>query len=185
MTSTRHAMKPVLCTACNDDRSRLVRGDADRPDAYMCGRCPYGHTTHDEIAATLEPGQVLRYHDGSLHAVTPPHSGGSARHTAPEGLTAYTLGVVRLIEEKQLHGTWHTLKGAHHFHFGPRGPHGPFGSLTIGARTGKILRSRITQSGGNPTKAEGTNAVRTHVTSLNTNHCPPRCNAATGADCQP
>ncbi|MFG2986175.1 hypothetical protein ACGFYQ_33825 [Streptomyces sp. NPDC048258] len=180
MSSTRYAWSPMRCTTCSDDSSQFVLNDSDRTDSFRCTRCQvHGHLPYvhiEELADRLKPGQTLALRSGALHIGTPVQSPGSARHEAPEGLTVFTLGVVRLAEEKELSGTWHTLGKAHHFHFRASCMHGVFGSITIGARTGKILRGQLTHGrGAHRVEEKGTNAVRSLLSGVTPPSCPPSC----------
>ena len=107
----------------------------------------------------------------------------SAAHK-PEGLTAYTKGIVELAEAKGLRPMWRTGRARHELILSTPGPHGPSGCIVVGARTGKVLRGEITHgAGGSITPAKGTHAVRRLLAALTPSACPPLCPASSTESC--
>ncbi|MEV7840537.1 hypothetical protein AB0O77_25430 [Streptomyces albidoflavus] len=104
---------------------------------------------------------------------------------APRVSTRYTLGIIRLAADKDLRPAWGLPHGnSSRIRLKARGPHGPFGSITVGRRSGKVLRAEvIPYTGAAPRRAEGAAAVRALLASLPRATCPARCPAPTPAAC--
>ncbi|MGG7574165.1 hypothetical protein [Streptomyces sirii] len=103
------------------------------------------------------------------------------------GLTAYTVGVIRLAEAKGLRPTWGQPRGnARRIILNAVGPHGAFGSITIGRSSGKVLRAEVVH--GNDARgacrAQGTNAVRVLLNGVPRSTCQPGCAAPSTAACR-
>ena len=103
------------------------------------------------------------------------------------GLTAYTVGIVRLAEAKGLRPTW----GQPHGHtrritLNAVGPHGAFGSIVIGRTSGKVLRAEVIHGNDakRPSRAKGTNAVRILLNGVHRSACQPGCAAPSSTDCR-
>ncbi|MDW6058145.1 hypothetical protein SAZ11_08585 [Streptomyces sp. FXJ1.4098] len=180
MTDT-YIWKPAICYVCADPNSRLAPGDSDRADILICNRCPAnGHTPYRdwlEVAAALTPPQKLAVQADMLMVGTP---------AEPDGLTPYTRGVADLAESKRLRPTWRTGKVTHTLVLSSPGPHGASGHITVGARSGKILRALLKYPSGSVTtqaKATGTNAVRELLAGLSPSQCPPGCDAPSADAC--
>ncbi|MEU1592722.1 hypothetical protein ABZ468_07645 [Streptomyces sp. NPDC005708] len=116
----------------------------------------------------------------------------AAPAAAPEeldvtGLTAYTVGIIRLAESKGLRPSWTKPHGkARRLIINGTGPHGTFGLLEIGKTSGKVLRGHVTYgNGGRTKKAQGTNAVRALLADLTLTQCSPGCNAFDDRGCRP
>ncbi|MGW3628031.1 hypothetical protein [Streptomyces sp. NPDC000880] len=103
------------------------------------------------------------------------------------GLTAFTVGIIRLAESKGLAPSWTKPHGnTRRLIVNGTGPHGTFGTITIGKTSGKVLRAELIHgNGGSAVKAQGTNAVRALLTSLSVTYCQRDCTAATDAACRP
>ncbi|WP_030780726.1 hypothetical protein [Streptomyces sp. NRRL S-920] len=103
------------------------------------------------------------------------------------GLTAYTIGIIRLAEAKELRPTWGPPRGnARRLYLNADGPHGAFGVITIGRTSGKVLHAEVVH--GNDAretcKAKGTNAVRALLNNVPRSTCPPDCTAPSSAACR-
>ncbi|MGC5042427.1 hypothetical protein ACLQ16_03820 [Streptomyces albidoflavus] len=103
------------------------------------------------------------------------------------GLTAYTIGIIRLAEAKGLRPTWGQPRGnSRRIILNAIGPHGAFGSITIGRTSGKVLRAEIVH--GNDARgacrAKGTNAVRVLLNGVSRSACQPDCTAPSSAACR-
>ncbi|WP_327391344.1 hypothetical protein OG728_38340 (plasmid) [Streptomyces microflavus] len=90
---------------------------------------------------------------------------------APLGLTTYTQGIIDLAVSKKLHLSWQTGKTRHLLHLTGDNNSGVKVHMTIGARSGKVLRATLTTPAddGNGTTqktAIGTNNVRALLTPL-------------------
>ncbi|WP_445517348.1 hypothetical protein [Streptomyces sp. NEAU-174] len=180
MTDT-YIWKPATCYVCADPDSRLAPGDSDRPDILICNRCPaHGHPPYRDlldVATALTPPQKLAMRADTLMVGTP---------AEPDGLTPYTLGVANLAESKRLRPTWRTGKVTHTLVLSSPGPHGVSGHITVGARSGKILRALLeypTDSITAQANATGTNAVRELLAGVSPSQCPPNCDAPTVDTC--
>ncbi|MFV8133170.1 hypothetical protein [Streptomyces syringium] len=186
MSPTHYTWSPLRCTKCVDPDAQFVPEDSDCPDSLLCTKClQHGHLpyiTTSELRGHLTPGQVLGFHDGVMHVGTPQTD---TDNQAPEGLTAYTRRVVELAESKVQRATWKPGKASHLLVLRSSGPHGPLGHITIGARSGKVLRAELAygRSGGRREYAEGTNAVRALLAALPVTTCPPHCQAETPEAC--
>ncbi|MER6109298.1 hypothetical protein [Streptomyces hirsutus] len=102
-------------------------------------------------------------------------------------VSAYTVGIIRLAESKGLRPTdGGAHRGVRRIHLNAGGPHGTFGTIQIGQRSGKILRAEVIQgNGGTPRRAKGTNAVRALLTDTRAHSCPDRCTAFSADSCRP
>ncbi|MEU8911736.1 hypothetical protein [Streptomyces nigrescens] len=103
------------------------------------------------------------------------------------GLTAYTAGIIRLAEAKGLRPTWGQPHGnSRRIILNAVGPHGAFGSITIGRTSGKVLRAEVVH--GNDARgacrAQGTNAVRVLINGVARSACKPGCGATSSAACR-
>jgi hypothetical protein len=179
VSATKYTWQPASCPTCNDPEARLVSGDSDRADIMICTRCPHhgGPSYHDPrtLLSSLAAGQVLAMRDEILCVGTP---------ATPEGLSKYTLGLVRLAQSKGMRATWTAGKRTHHLHLSCLGPHGASGFITVGANSGRILRGHITHGNDGPTvHAEGTTAVRALIAPLTPSQCPPYCDAKNTEAC--
>lgn len=77
------------------------------------------------------------------------------------GVTAYTVGIIRLAEARGLRPTWGQPRGnTRRIILNAVGPHGAFGSITVGRTSGKVLRAEVVH--GNDARgarrAQGTKA---------------------------
>src|SRR5690606_22922307 len=77
------------------------------------------------------------------------------------GLTAYTVGVIRLAEKEGLRPSdGGTYRGVRRIVLNAGGQHGTFGTLHIGARSGNVLRAELIHgNGGTPRRAQGATNV--------------------------
>jgi hypothetical protein len=103
------------------------------------------------------------------------------------GLTAYTVGILRRAHAAGLRPVWGQPRGnARRIVLNGPGPHSAFGSLTIGAKTGKVLRAEIVY-GNDPDArvvvAAGANAVRDVIGGLSPSVCREDCAASSTAVC--
>ncbi|WP_406153047.1 hypothetical protein OG217_05145 [Streptomyces sp. NBC_01023] len=94
------------------------------------------------------------------------------------GITGYTVGIIHLAEAKGLRPAWGQPHGnARRIVLNSVGPHGAFGSITIGRTSGKVLRAEVVH--GNHSrgacKAKGTNAVRALLNGVTRSTCKPGC----------
>ncbi|MFE3139694.1 hypothetical protein [Streptomyces scopuliridis] len=104
------------------------------------------------------------------------------------GLTAFTVGIIRLAETKGLRPTWGQPHGnSRRIVLNADGPHGAFGSITIGRTSGKVLRAEVVH--GNDARgacrARGTNAVRVLLNGVSRSACQPACTALSSDACRP
>ncbi|MFB8442688.1 hypothetical protein ACFC7A_26920 [Streptomyces niveus] len=176
MRPATHTWRPAACSTCQDPEARLVRGDSDRTDIVLCTRClEHGHLPYyapQDLVKELAPTQVLACSSGFLQIGTP---------LPPDGLAPSTARVVDLAETKALRPGWRTGRVRHDLILSAPGPHGPAGWITVGARSGKILRGTITSA--TTRHAKGVQAVRALIAALPAAPCPPLCDAATVEDC--
>ncbi|WP_240364073.1 hypothetical protein [Streptomyces sp. S1D4-20] len=102
------------------------------------------------------------------------------------GLTAYTIGIIRLAQDKGLRPSWSGIyRGARRITLNAGGMHGTFGTIQIGKTSGKVRRAEIIHgNGGTPRRAQGTNAVRALLTTATPHTCPENCTASS-ASCRP
>ncbi|MFD3514844.1 hypothetical protein [Streptomyces sp. NPDC058657] len=102
------------------------------------------------------------------------------------GLTPYTVGIIRLAEAKGLRPTWAPPYGnARRIILNAEGPHGTFGSITVGRKSGKVLRTELIRGNdGRPYGAKGTNNVRHLINGVPVSACQPGCDAFSTADCR-
>ncbi|MFE0058748.1 hypothetical protein [Streptomyces sp. NPDC059003] len=103
------------------------------------------------------------------------------------GLTAYAVGIVRLAEAKGLRPAWGRPRGnSRRIVLNAIGPHGAFGSITIGRTSGKVLRAEVIH--GNDARgacrAEGTKAVRVLLNGIPRSACSTGCAAPSSAACR-
>lgn len=101
------------------------------------------------------------------------------------GLTAYTVNLIRLAEAKGLRPVWgQPRSNSRRIVLNADGPHGAFGSITVGKASGKVLRAEVVH--GNDARgacrAEGTNAVRVLLNGVTRSTCQPGCTSS--ADCR-
>ncbi|MFJ5951372.1 hypothetical protein [Streptomyces noursei] len=104
------------------------------------------------------------------------------------GVTAYTAGVVRLAQAKGLRPTWGQPRGrARRIILDAVGPHGAFGSITIGRASGKVLRAEVIHGNDakDPCHATGTNAVRALLMGVTLSACRQGCTAESSIACRP
>lgn len=104
-----------------------------------------------------------------------------------DGLTSYTVGIIRRAHAAGLRPAWGTPRGkARRVTLNGPGPHSPFGSITIGVTSGKVLRAEIIY-GNDPdavrTVVQGANAVRDLVATLSPSRCPEGCTAVNAIVC--
>jgi hypothetical protein len=106
--------------------------------------------------------------------------------TAPIDLTAYTIGIIQLAQDKGLRPAWSGVyRGARRITLNAGGPHGTFGTIHVGKTSGKVLRAEIIHgNGGTPRRAKGTNAVRALLATITPHTCPENCTAS-AASCRP
>lgn len=175
--ATTYAWRPAACSVCQDPQARLVRGDSDRTDIILCTHCPlYGHLPYQHpqnLVATLAPTQVLAMRGGFVQI-------GTTR--PPEGLAPSTRRLLDLAAAKALRCGWRPGRIRHDLIVSVPGLHGPIGRITVGARSGRILRGWITACGTTRT-ARGARAVRSLITALPTVSRAHRCTADTAGDC--
>ncbi|WP_435244294.1 hypothetical protein [Streptomyces sioyaensis] len=104
------------------------------------------------------------------------------------GVTAYTVGIIRLAEAKGLRPTWGQPRGnTRRIILNAVGPHGAFGSITVGRTSGKVLRAEVVHSNDarGACRAQGTNAVRVLLNGVSRSTCQPGCTAPSSAACRP
>ncbi|MGA5127791.1 hypothetical protein ACPCAG_31375 [Streptomyces pseudogriseolus] len=103
------------------------------------------------------------------------------------GLTPYTVGVIRLAEREGLRATdAGTHRGVRRIALNAGGKHGTFGTLQIGARSGKVLRVELIHGNdGTPRRAQGAMNVRLLLAAERIHACPDDCTAFTTAACRP
>lgn len=78
------------------------------------------------------------------------------------GLTAPTVGVIRLAHAQGLRPAWGAPRGnVRRIVLNFPSSHGPFGSIQIGRKSGRVLRAEIVPGNGRAAiHPHGTNAVR-------------------------
>ncbi|MFI9311211.1 hypothetical protein [Streptomyces triculaminicus] len=78
-SSPRYTWEPLLCTTCQDPRSRFGRDFDDPNNAFVCTTCTvHGHMPYvsgAELAGRLAPGQILKVRTWALHVGTPFRTG--------------------------------------------------------------------------------------------------------------
>lgn len=103
------------------------------------------------------------------------------------GLTPYTVGVIRLAEKEGLRPSeGGTRRGVRRIVLNAGGKHGTFGTLQIGARSGKVLRVELIHGNdGTPRRAQGPMNVRLLLCAEYIHACPDDCTAFTTNRCRP
>lgn len=101
------------------------------------------------------------------------------------GLTAYTVGIIRLAESKGLRPHWGQPRGnVRRIVLNAVGPHAAFGSIQIGKTSGKVLRAEIIPGNeGAAIRPKGSNGVRAALKDLPAAVCPDGCDARSAAVC--
>jgi hypothetical protein len=104
-----------------------------------------------------------------------------------DGLTVYTVGIIRLAESKGLTASWGKPHGnSRRLLLNGVGPHGTFGHVEIGRRSGKVLRATLVLgNGGRSVSAEGVAAVREVIGLVRKTYCTPDCTASSDSGCRP
>lgn len=148
--------------------------------------CPVGALSRPAApTSTPQPGQPLQQQEST--AATEPIPGAGEGAIDLTGLTRYTVGIVRLAEEKNLRPSWGQPHGrTRRINLNAVGPHGAFGSIVIGRTSGKVLRAEVIH--GNDAKiarsAKGTNAVRVLLNEVRRSTCPSGCHAPSSVACR-
>ncbi|PNG16078.1 hypothetical protein, partial [Streptomyces cahuitamycinicus] len=103
------------------------------------------------------------------------------------GLTAYTVGIIRLAEKEGLRPSeGGTHRGVRRIALNAGGKHGTFGTLQIGKRSGKVLRIELIHgNGGIERRAQGPSNVRLLLAAERVHACPDGCTAFTTNRCRP
>ena len=168
-----------------DDASRILGRDSRVIDAIPLHDPESGTCLHSDLVQAQRDGHdtLTISLDGDVMEM---RTLATPKPVAPDGLTAYSLGIVDLAASTKLRLTWQTGKSRHLLHLAGGGPHGVTGHVVIGARSGKVLRAVITcPSGQGPVQrtAEGTNNVRALLGSLSPSPCSPGCTAPNVTAC--
>ncbi|MFK0294295.1 hypothetical protein ACIQU6_28010 [Streptomyces sp. NPDC090442] len=126
------------------------------------------------------------HHTNATIPTTPPDTEplpGTAPAIELDGLTTYSIGIIRLAETKGMRPTWgHPRGNSRRIVLNSAGPHGTFGSITVGRASGKVLRAEVIPgNGARPRRAQGTNNVRALINGISPSACSPGC-AASDAD---
>ncbi|MGW2496192.1 hypothetical protein ACWCV2_17040 [Streptomyces pseudogriseolus] len=144
------------------------------------------HWKHARLAASVaaDAARPCNQPDASGPASTPDAEPAPLNLT---GLTPYTVGVIRLAEREGLRATdAGTHRGVRRIALNAGGKHGTFGTLQIGARSGKVLRVELIHGNdGTPRRAQGAMNVRLLLAAERIHACPDDCTAFTTAACRP
>ncbi|MFC9280905.1 hypothetical protein [Streptomyces collinus] len=149
------------------------------------------HAKHARLAETVA---VDAARPCNQPAAEPAHTSEPAPAPAAEpapldltGFTAYTVGVIRLAEKEGLRpADGGTHRGVRRITLNAGGKHGTFGTLQIGARSGKVLRLELVHGNdGTPRRAAGPMNARLLLAAERIHACPDDCTAFTTDRCRP